>query len=143
MRIHFKWFTVTERVVNLSAIMSIVHTTGVLVSVQAGVGKLTTEEGGSELRRSGVILGRHISLSGLLTDLHARRLEEGVANLDSLFGVLNLVNLSREGLGRNVNSLNGILVGFDVLINEDIEFTVLTHLLQDFVLVSFLGVLQS
>ena len=86
-----------------SAVIVTMHSMRGLVSVQASIVELTSEESLSELWRPRIILRRNILLSGLVSIYHRRCLEKRIAYVKRMVRMNNIVSLiskcfSRESL---------------------------------------------
>lgn len=129
--------------VHLSLVVSSVDTARSRTTVQASIGKLRRESI-AEFLRSGVKLGGHLDVVRLHRSIvHVAGHEKRVANFDGLFGVSNLVSLSREVSRLAFGQFDQFFVSLNLFINLSIEFTTCAHILQHLVLESSLRVLQS
>jgi hypothetical protein len=119
-------------------------TGGCLEGVQASVVEVATQELVGEALRAGVIFGRKILLAGLGWSVwHVWGAIEKAAHVESVLRVFNLISSSRELSGSDALLLDGLHSCFDFVVNGDIEFSVLSHLLENFMFISLQWVFQS
>ena len=127
-----------------SAVVGTMHSAWRLLGVQSGVGELATEEGWGESLWSWVVLGWLILRLGHRSSVvHARCFVEFISDLHCVLWVFHLLSFWWELSWFDILSLNSGLVGLDFRVDLGVQFSVLAHLLEDFVFVCSLWVFQS